>query len=225
MDWPVFWSAASSVAAVGVLLITGVYAWLTHRLAKAAEQQIWEGSRARVVVSIGTNQGGQLFLLEFENAGNAPAENLTVVISRSVHQQLGNNKALTEAPFFSRGVRAFPPRKTVKFALGVSFRWLNDKTDRSLHPTSFDVTVRYQTLGRKIEETFAIDIEGQFTLSAVDKDYIDEFGRNFPDKFDRSMREISRTLGKISAPKPEFPQKRSWSSWYSRKVWKDHRWD
>ena len=222
MTWATFWSAASAVSAVGVLAITAIYAWLTHRLAKAAETQIWEASRARLIVSVGTNQGGQLFLLEIENIGSSPAEHLHVSVNKPLHHQLNDNKPVTDAPFFRQGVRSFPSKKPVKFALGVSFRWLDETTDRSLHPTTFDIRVTYNTLGRKIEDTFPIDMENQYSLSALENNYLEEFGRNFPDKFERSIRDLSRSIQYASEPEPRIPYKRSWSEWFSKSVWQGH---
>lgn len=221
-----FWSAASAVAGIGVLIVTAVYAWLTHRLAKVAEKQNWEAGRARVVVSVGSNQGGQLFLLEISNVGLGSAENLKVQVNKPLHQQLEQNKAVTDAPFFTDGLRAFPPSKVVKFALGVSFRWLNPKTDRSLHPLTFDVEVRYRTLGREITETFPIDIEQQYSLSAMERNYLDDFSRTFPEKFQKSVRDLQRSVDNLGKTEPEPPPKRrSWSGWFASEVerrrWRD----
>jgi hypothetical protein len=224
MDWSSFWSAASAVAAIGVLLVTGVYAWLTFRLAKAAELQIWESSRARMSVSATTNQGGQLLLLEFENVGGSPAGDLQVRIDRPLYQQLGSERLVTDAPFFNEGVRAFPAKRSIKFALGVTFRWLSEETDRTRHPSTFDIATTYRTLGKTITESFPIDIERYFSLSAVDKDYTEEFGRTFPDEFKRSMRDINRSLADIAKPIPQIPQKKSWSGWFSKQVWQESRW-
>jgi hypothetical protein len=99
VNWATFWSAASAVAAIGVLLITAVYAWLTYRLAKAAEAQIWQSSRAAIVASVTTNQGGQLFLLHIANVGSSPARNLRVSVNQPLHAQLSHNKSITDAPF------------------------------------------------------------------------------------------------------------------------------
>ncbi|WP_375285902.1 hypothetical protein [Sphingomonas sp.] len=225
MNWGTFWSAASAVSAIGVLLITALYAWLTYRLAKAAEAQVWEASRARVVASVGTNQGGQLFLLEIENLGSSPAENLYVKIDKPLHQQLGRDLPVTDAPFFKNGVRSFPSGKPLKFALGVSFRWLDDKTDRDLHPVTFDVTVTYRTFGRQISDVFQIDMENQYSLSAVDKDYLEEFGRTFPDKFERSLRDLNRSIQQVAEPAPKLAKRRSWPDWFSQLAWERHRWE
>jgi hypothetical protein len=226
MNWATFWSAASAIVSMGVLVFTGVYVWLTYRLARVAENQAWETSRARMSVSVGSNQGGQLFLLEFENVGGSPAQDLKVSINTPIHQQLGKTTSITEAPFFRDGIRALPPQRPVKFALGVAFRWLDDKTDRSLHPSVFDVTVSYVTLGREVTEVFPINMEQQFSLSAVDKDYVEEFGRTFPEKFERSMRELSRTINLAAEPAKEIPAgRRSWPKWFAKQVADQHRWD
>lgn len=225
MGWSAFWSAASAVAGIGVLAVTAVYAWLTHRLARAAERQIWDSGRARLVVSIGSNQGGQLLLLEIENVGTSSAENLRVEIDRPLHQQLGQNRAVTEAPFFVHGLRALPPKRPVKFALGISFRWLDPNADRTLHPSTFDVTARYKTLGRHICEVFPIDIEQQLSLSAVDRDYLDDFGRTFPEKFEKSVRSVQRSIDNLSKMEPDpLPARRSWSGWFAKDIERKRKW-
>lgn len=220
-----FWSAASAIAGIGVLVVTAVYAWLTHRLAKVAEKQSWEAGRGRVVVSVGSNQGGQLLLLEIANVGVGSAESLRVEIDKPLHQQLGQNRPVTEAPLFVDGLRALPAGKVMKFALGVSFRWLNEEVDRSLHPTSFDVRVRYKTLGRDINESFPIDIEQQYSLSAVDRDYLDDFGRTFPEKFEKSVRNLQRSIDKLNEPESDpLPVRQSWSEWFTKDIERRRKW-
>lgn len=225
MNWSEFWSAASALSATGVLIFTAFYVRLTYRLAKAAEHQIWVSSRAQMSVSITTNQGGQLFLLAFENIGASPAENVRVRIDKPLHQQLGHNNSFSDFPFIKEGVRSLPPRHPIKFALGVSFRWLEESADRSIHPVSFNVLVNYETQGRFIEEVFPIDIERQFSLSARDKNYLDEFGRNFPDKFERSMGDVSRALNKIVQPQRKISfYRKSWARWFAHEFWQSSRW-
>ena len=225
LNWGTFWSAASAIAALGVLIITVIYAWLTYRLAKAAESQIWQSSRASVIASVVTNQGGQLFLLHIEDLGSSPAESLRVHIDRPLHTQFSQIKPITDAPLFKNGVSSFPARHSVKFALGVSFNWLNKATDRTLHPTTFNITVEYETFGRKIVDTFPIDMESLYSLSTIDKDYLEEFGRTFPDKFERSIRDITRSIQEAAEPAPRVPRKRSWPEWFSQGVWAKHQWD
>jgi hypothetical protein len=220
-----FWSAASAVAGIGVLVVTAVYAWLTHRLARVAEKQNWESGRARVIVSIGSNQGGQLLLLEIMNVGVGSAEDLRVTIDKPLHQQLGQSRAITEAPFFRDGLRALPPGKALKFALGVSFHWLNEQADRTLHPSTFDVQVLYKTLDRQVAEVYPIDIEQQFSLSAVDRDYLDDFGRTFPQKFEKSVRSIQRSIDNLGKSKPDpLPARRSWSGWFTKDIERKREW-
>lgn len=223
LDWSIFWTAASAISAVGVLFITGVYVWLTHRLAKAAESQIWQASRANVIASVVTNQGGQFFLLKIENIGSSPAENLQVYIDRPLHQQLDSNKPVTDAPFFKNGVASFPSNSPVKFGLGVSFRWLQENVDRSLHPVIFNVRVEYQTAGRYVSDVFAIDMDSQYSFSAMETDYLEEFGRTFPNKFERSLRDINRSIQQASKPPPKITYRRSWPDWFSQAVWKKRR--
>ena len=219
MNWSVFWSAASAIAGIGVLIATVVYAWLTHRLAKIAESQAWHSSRARVIASIGTNQGGMLLLLEVQNFGPSVAEDVRVSLSCPVFQLYGTHRPIAEMPLFRQGVRSLPPNKPIRYSLGVSSSWLNEETDREKHPNSFDVTVSYRTLGKYVEEIYCLDIERQYSQSLIMRDYSEEFSRSFPAKFDQSMQKVEKSIGKL-APRDAGPRivRRAWSSWFSASV-------
>lgn len=208
-------TSANSLVSLALLGVTGVYAWLTFRLVKAAEEQSWEVSRARIVVKIATNQGGQLFLLHIENSGRSSAYDLTLAIDRPLHTDLGQKEDIRDRPLFKNGLRSFPPDTTVRFALGVTFQYLNDAKDRSQHPTSFMVSANYRTAGRVMKEDFLIDIHEQFWLSSRDTDYVEEFSRKFPDKFERNMREVKRSIDSLREKDPELPvQRHSWATWF-----------
>ena len=218
-------TSANSLISLALLAVTGVYAWLTFRLVKAAEEQSWETSRARVVVKIATNQGGGLFLLHIENSGRSSAYNLKIAIDRPLHADLGQKEDIRNRPFFTEGLRSFPPDTKIRFALGVTFQYLNDAKDRLKHPSSFKVSAMYQTGGREIHEEFLIDIREQYWMSSRDTDYIEEFSRKFPDKFEKNIRELKRSIDQIKESDPELPiHRRSWGAWFSELRANRRRW-
>lgn len=218
MESQEFWSAASAIAGIGVLLVTSIYAWLTHRLAKASEYQSWSSSRARVIVSVGTNQGGQLFYLECSNVGLSPAENLMLSIDRPLYQKLSGQLEISEAPLFANGLRSFAPGQPISFALGVSHEWLDRKTDRDLHPNIFEITARYESLGKQVEDTFKFDLESQFNLSLINRDDFQEFARKFPQVYKDGQVGIRRSIERLAPRQGKSPRNiRSWAPWFAKR--------
>lgn len=199
MEWSEIWSGATTVFTFGLLLVTGIYAWLTYKLVQASEQQAWEISRPRVVVALQSNQGGQFLLLHIENTGLTGAENLRLSVDRPVRQQFGANNDITAAPIFQDGLKLFQPRLPIRLGLGVAHAYLNEGVDRNQHPLSFTVTAEYSGAGRRLQEVFPIEVEAQLSSTLIDRDYAEEFSRTFPDKFERQMKAV---VGALKARKP-----------------------
>ena len=185
-----FWVATTALATVALLTVTAAYAWATFRLVDTARDQLWEASRPRMLVAARTNQGGQFLLIHVENVGASPALNLRLHIDRPVHRNLGKKEDIREIPLFANGLRALPQNTPSRFGLGGSYDYLADKTDRAKHPLSFTINASYEHNGRTIREVFPIDIEDQYSWSSVERDHIDEFGKKFPDVFNRAVRDI-----------------------------------
>jgi hypothetical protein len=212
-----FWQAVSALSSIILIAITGVYAYLTHRLVRAAEEQAWEANRAHVIAKISTNQGGQLLLLHFENIGKAAAKNLSVKLDKPVHKRLGSKDDLREMPFIKSGLSYFPPGTPVKYSIAASHQWLGETVDRSLHPKNFVVELEYSTLGRLVNESVKIDVVDQLFMSAIDRDYIDDFGRQFPDKFSKGIDSVVRKLdAMVDHSPPRIVSRKSWAGWFHK---------
>jgi len=193
-NWSNVWAGATSILTLGLLIVTGIYAWLTHRLAKAGEQQSWEMARPRIVVALGSNQGGQFVFLEIKNIGMTPAEELMLSFDRAVHQQFGGGDDIREVPILKEGVRSYPPGAVVRIGLGIGFSYLEDGVDRDRHPLSFTVTAKYTGGRRVLTEEFPIDIHRQLRATLLDRNYSDDFARTFPDRFSKEMRALASAL-------------------------------
>jgi hypothetical protein len=191
---PAFWAATSSIATVALLVVTAAYALITYWLLQAAREQSWESSRPRLVVAAQTNQGGQFMLLHIENVGVSTAYNLRLSIDRPVHRMIGDKRDLRDVPMFANGLRALPPHTPSRFGLAGSHQYLADEVDRDKHPLSFLIEANYDHNGRSIREEFPIDIENQYSLSSIERDHLDEFGKKFPDQFERAIGSLTRAI-------------------------------
>lgn len=194
VNWGTVWSAATVVLTLGLLIATGVYAWLTYRLVNASEQHSWEVSRPRLLIALRANQGGQFFILHIENVGLTSAEEVQLTLDQPVHQQFGRADDIQNVPVFKEGLRSFPPRTPIQIGLGVGFSYLGSEVDRSKHPLSFKVTATYKSGARVITEKFPIDVRQQYDATLLRRDYVEDFARNFPDKMSKDMRELIRLL-------------------------------
>ncbi|MEQ8744165.1 hypothetical protein [Parasphingorhabdus sp.] len=215
-----FWQAVSAVSSIILIVITGIYAYLTFRMVRNSEEQLWQSTRALVVAKV-TVQQGALLILKFENLGPTNAESFTVDIDRPIIKTIGQKNDIRELPFFKNGLSTFPPNAPIAFSIGLTHEWLNENTDREMHPASFSIKLTYATGGRKISETIELNIVDQLYYSSVQRDYIEDFGRTFPDKFNTKMDKIAKQLDALSdkEPPPIF-KRRSWSHWF----WKERSW-
>ena len=105
-----------------LLLVTGWYAYLTHRLARSAEQQAWEAGRARVVVSLRTTQGTML-TLQIENIGMSAADDCSLKLQGNVHRIFTHPpEPLADLPAFRSSGWSLHPRQSIVYNLGQSFK-------------------------------------------------------------------------------------------------------
>jgi hypothetical protein len=111
---------------------------------------------------------------------------------------IGDNQDLRELPFFKNGLRSLPPSTPTRFGLGGAIQYFGAKADRSIHPLSFTLTATYTFEGRAIVEQFPIDIEDQYLSSTIERENIDEFGKNFPAKFERGIRDIVEAIESLN---------------------------
>lgn len=197
VDWQTTWAGAMTFLTFGLLLATWIYAWLTWRLVRASEAQSWEIARPRVLVSLQTTQGGQYMVLQIENLGLLPANDLKIEIDRPLFSQVAGKQDIREIPLFKHGLSSLFPRTRIRIGLGVAFNYLKEDVDRMKHPLAFEIRAHYSSPGKEIFDTFPIDVERQLLRTAVDRDYLDDFGREFPNMFAKHMREIASAIHHI----------------------------
>ncbi len=194
MDWAAIWTGATALLTLGLLVATGVYAWLTHCLVKAGEEQSWQIARPRMLVAIRTNQGGQFLIIHIENIGSSAAEDLRLEIDRPLFQQFGSLDDIAQVPIFREGLRALPSRTPIRIGLGVAHQYLNKSANREKHPSSFTITAHYRSGDRELTETFPIDVSRQFDATLVDRDYAEDFYRTFPDQLGKHIKGLATAM-------------------------------
>jgi hypothetical protein len=122
------WDALASISTFALLIVTGVYAYLTHKIAQATEENSWQINRAIVSARINVTQRALLSVL-FENLGKTPAKDLKITISRPVFQMISDKKDISEVPMIKNGLENFPPNFPVEIYLGTTFDWLDKEAD------------------------------------------------------------------------------------------------
>lgn len=206
-----FWDALASISTFALLIVTGVYAYLTHKIAQATEENSWQINRAIVSARINVTQRALLSVL-FENLGKTPAKDLKITISRPVFQMISDKKDISEVPMIKNGLENFPPNFPVEIYLGTTFDWLDKEADRERFPSEFKVTMIYKTLDKVINESVTIDVINQLDSMGAQPDSADNFFRTFPDKHLRSLDKISNKIdGLVDRTPPLIFKARSWS--------------
>lgn len=210
------WDILASASTFVLLIVTAVYAYLTHRIARATEDNLWQVNRAIVSARLNVSQRALLGVV-FENLGKSPASDLTIQIDRPVFQMLSGERDIAEVPMINNGLKTFPPNFPVEIYLGTTFQWLNENTPREKHPANFDLMISYQTGGRNVTETMTIDIVNQLQFMGAQADSADEFFRNFPEKYTKSMDKLVKKIEVLAqqAP-PPIVRGRSWSDWFHK---------
>lgn len=152
----------------GLAIITGIYAHLTHKIAKASEasvQAIREQSEAMlrpyVTVAPFVQAHATLLYLRVENTGRTGAENLRLTIDRDFCQ-FGETerpeKNLRTMSAFTAPIDSLAPANEFLFALGQGWVISGENARPEITPLQSNVNVNYEFRGRKVEEVNRVDL-------------------------------------------------------------------
>jgi hypothetical protein len=187
------WVIAALTAVL--VVITGVYAYLTWRLAKSAERTIEEAQRGALFVTLKFRQGGSIAQLHIGNMGRASAEGCTFSLSTIVND-VSESAALNDKPFFSNSKCSLPPGASVEFALPVAHAYFSKMGSRG-YPPNFKVSYEYSSLGKTYREVSAIDV-ALYARSSRITEQSEEFYFSFPQMMKKEIGAISKSLTKIA---------------------------
>jgi hypothetical protein len=158
-----------------LVAITAIYAYLTHRMAKATEasvrlmkEQADAISRPYVVVSMVKQPNSPFIQLRIENIGRTAAENLTLSLGPDFAQikELDGMKRLSCSHLFTTTTTSFPPQSPVFFLLGFGST-LHGADDKTYPQKTFTITARYSFAGRSVCETTTVDVN-MYTQSVLE---------------------------------------------------------
>jgi len=149
-------------------IITAIYAYLTHKIAKASEasvEAIREQSEAMlrpyVTVAPFVRPHTPFLYLRVENTGRTGAENVQLSIDRDFFQ-FGETdrpeKNLRTISAFTAPIDSLAPGNELLFALGQGWVIFGESARPDITPPQFNVTASYEFRGRKIEEVNRIDL-------------------------------------------------------------------
>lgn len=176
---------ASDLLTTALVLITGIYAWLTYRIARSNERSAATMARqtdilTRPFVEVGVLLPKKIpiFLLRVRNTGRTPARNLRLSIDRpffSYGERTGTN--LAEVNAFREAIPAFGPGAELMFELAQASVVFGKEADPSLTPPEFNVTASYQYECGVVSETFHIDLKPYLNSSMGFSPLLEELER------------------------------------------------
>ena len=153
----------------GVLvIITAIYAYLTHRMVKASEgslEAVRSQSEAmlRPYLSVAPwIRPHALFLyLRVTNSGRTAAENVRFTIDRDFFQWGDTTRPdsnLRAQNAFSLPIDSLAPGTELLFALGQGWLIFGKDAKSEVPPLQFNVTASYEFFGKSVQEVNRIDL-------------------------------------------------------------------
>ena len=150
-----------------LVLITGIYAYLTHRMAMASEasvdaMRLQSESMLRPYISVSPfirPQALSLYL-RIVNTGRTGAQNLRLALDRDFYQWGENREEnnIRTLNAFSLPIDSFPPETELLFALGQAWVLFAENANPATTPLQFNVTAKYEFFGKTVEELTRIDL-------------------------------------------------------------------
>ena len=175
---------AMTVLTAVLVLITAVYAYLTHRMVKSSEtsarlmkEQVDAISRPYVSISLVKQPNDPFILLRIENTGQTAARDMTLILGPEFEkiQHLKGPSYLKSAYLFTKTIAAFPPRSPVHFLLGFGDAFVAD--DKNRPQETFSITANYSFSGKMVREMTWLDVN-QYDSTALETDpIVDALGK------------------------------------------------
>lgn len=150
-----------------LVVITGVYAWLTRRLAHSSEDsvrlataQMEAALRPYVEVGPYLPPGSIVFHLRVRNTGRTSAKSLRLTLDRDFFQYGDERPELNLRQFtaFTSPIEDFPPGAEMVFSLAQGFVILQPDANQAVVPRVFQVTATYSGTSGEYHENTTIDL-------------------------------------------------------------------
>jgi hypothetical protein len=171
---------------LALVVITALYAWATFKILRANQavvnamrEQTEAQLRPYVVAAAVARTGTTLLLLEIQNTGKSPAEQLRLTLDKNFYPQGERNEAqsLAKLPAFTQVIENLAPGSRLQFMLGVGHTVLGAGVDESLCPKLFTVQASYRFAGRTYSEANTIDLRPLVHSSVIHDPVAEEVGK------------------------------------------------
>lgn len=163
-----------------LVLITGFYAWVTHRILKANEaavevvrEQSEAISRPYVYATLNLLSDSPIYVLTIKNHGKTAAENLRIRIDRDFYLFQGQKDAknIRDLFAFRKIIKSFPPDAELNFWLGTTLD-IHGKNKKILNDVEgFEISMTYECSGRTIKECTFLDFR-PFLSSSLPRHHV-----------------------------------------------------
>ena len=183
--------AVNAILAAILVVITGVYAYLTRRQVIESKELREITIRPALVVTAEIDET-HINLINFrvENIGGGAARNIRLRTSREFMR--GNNRSLNELGLFKRGIPLLSPGRNIETFLASALE------HKLLQQEPLEVTAEYEdATGRKIEETFLVDFAAFENLSRVGEAPLHTIAKSI-EKLQKSIGNLSSGTNKLS---------------------------
>lgn len=178
-----------------LVLVTGIYAWVTYRILKANERVV-EAMREQseavyrpyVIVTPFLEPDNPIFYLRIANLGKTAATDLRLALDRSFFRfgERSERNDLASFAAFNHPIDSLPPDSEMVFSLAQSFVVFAEGADPTTCPTTFTVTARYKFGARHVEERHIIDLKPYVNADVPEDPVI------------RKLKAINDSIGKLT---------------------------
>lgn len=165
---------AITILTAVLVVITGVYVYLTYRMAKASEaastlmkEQSDAIARPYVSISLVKRHNNPHIFLRIENTGQTTARDMTLSFGPEVEgvKEIEEIQKIRGSYLFTKTLASFPPHSPVFFLLGFGSSLSCDNKNASKTPLS--ITAKYSYGHQTFTETSWLDVN-QYDGSALD---------------------------------------------------------
>ena len=159
--------SATEWLTLALVVVTGVYAYLTRGIMKATgksvdamERQTESLTRPYVTVSPMTIPGSPILFLRISNTGRTAAQALQLKMDKSFYRFGCDEKEENLSAFsaFAKQITSFAPGSELVFALAKASVVFADDADNTVTPRVFKVSARYSFGGHTVEESTEVDL-------------------------------------------------------------------
>jgi hypothetical protein len=170
-----------------LVAITGVYAYLTYRMAQSSEasveamsQQHEMMSRPYITITPFVRPHTTIICLRISNTGKSVAKNVLFTLDRDIFQYGEENlsyRNLQNKSVFQNPIDSLPPGIEISFALTDGKRLPSDPNVPGAFPVKFTISASYEFFAKTVREEHHIDLGGFHGSEIVRNPVVEELER------------------------------------------------